>query len=274
MLGHLLERLGTLQGKIRRGKSVNVNDRQTKDDIVSLATSYFSEHRDQVVKAVGQTEELLGVDQQWQELLILAQGNNSRKTYIKGLGVLKRELSRLNVACLSRVSSKGIHGTSLSDLSTAEKLIIETLENYVPSAADSYRQGILDLQAHGRLSYRGTASEFREALRETLDHLAPDKEVVKQSGFKLEEKQTKPTMKQKVRFVLTSRDRNKTQRETAEKSVYLIESLAGEVTRAVYNRASLATHVETARKEVQQVKRYVDTVFFDLLEISGARKAG
>lgn len=274
MLGHLLERLGTLQGKIRRGKSVNVNDRQTKDDIVSLATSYFSEHRDQVVNAVGQSEELLGVDQQWQELLNLAQGNNSRKTYIHELGVLKRELSRLNVACLSRVSSKGIHGTSLSDLSRAEELIIETLENYVPSAAASYRQGILDLQAHGRLSYRGTASEFREALRETLDHLAPDKEVVKQSGFKLEEKQTKPTMKQKVRFVLTSRDRNNTQRETAEKSIDLIESLAGEVARAVYNRASLATHVETARKEVQQVKRYVDTVLFDLLEISEARKAG
>ena len=120
MLGHLLERLGILQGKIRRGQSVNVNDRQTKDDIVSLATSYFSEHQDQVVKAVGQTEELLGVDQLWQELLILAQGNNSRKTYIKGLGVLKRKLSRLNVACLSRVSSKGIHGTSFSDLSEAE----------------------------------------------------------------------------------------------------------------------------------------------------------
>lgn len=141
-------------------------------------------------------------------------------------------------------------------------------------ATTSYRQGILDLQSHGRLSYRGTASEFREALRETLDHLAPDAEVVKQPGFKLEDKQAKPTMKQKVRFVLVSRDRNKTQREAAEKSVDLIESLAGEVTRAVYNRASLATHGETARKEVQQVKRYVDTVLFDLLEISEVRRAG
>jgi len=93
---------------------------------------------------------------------------------------------------------------------------------------------------------------------------------MKQPGFKLEQNQTKPTMKQKVRFVLRSRERNKTQTESAEKAVELVESLAGEVTRAVYNRASLATHVETARREVHRVKRYVDTVLFDLLEIGEA----
>jgi hypothetical protein len=76
-------------------------------------------------------------------------------------------------------------------------------------------------------------------------------------------------MKQKVRFVLSSRERRKTQTESAEKSVDLVESLTGDVTRAVYNRASLATHVESARTEVHRIKRYVDTVLFDLLEISG-----
>lgn len=274
MLGHLLERVAALQGKIRRGKSVNVNDRHTKDEVVAVAGLYFSEYRTQVVTSVGQTEQVLGLDQRWQDLLTLAQGNSSRKSYLKVLGAVKQGLSALNVACLTHVASKGVHGTALSDLSQAEDLIITTLESSVPSAASCYRQGILDLQSHGRLSYRGTASEFREALRETLDHLAPDAEVAKQPGFKLEDRQTKPTMKQKVRFILVTRDRNKTQRAAAEKSVDLIESLAGEVARAVYNRASLATHVETARKEVHQVKRYVDTVLFDLLEISEVRRAG
>jgi hypothetical protein len=274
MVGQLLEHLTALQGKVRRGKSVNLNDRQTKDAVVALATSYFSEYRDQIANTIGQADQLIAVDEKWQDLLRLSQGNNSRKRYAKVLGILKQELSQLNIACLSRVSSKGISGTSLSDLSKAEELILSTLENYVPSAAASYRQGILDLQAHTRLSYRGTASEFREALREILDHLAPDNEVIKQPGFKLEQSQTKPTMKQKVRFVLMSRERNKTQTESAEKSVDLVESLAGEVTRAVYNRASLAAHVESARSEVQRVKRYVDTVLFDLLEIGGAPSVG
>ncbi|MGD0695783.1 MAG: hypothetical protein ABSB82_13100 [Terriglobia bacterium] len=269
MLGDLLERLSTLQAKIRRGKSVNLNDRETRDSVVELATSYFSDCREGVANTIGQTDTLLPIDALCQDLLRLSQGNNSRKAYVKALGTLRKELAELNVACLSRVSSKGISGTSLSDLSKAEELILRTLDDYVPSAAASYRQGILDLQAHNRLSYRGTASEFREALRETLDHLAPDVQVMKQPGYKLEQSQTKPTMKQKVRFVLSSRERRKTQTESAEKSVDLVESLTGDVTRAVYNRASLATHVESARTEVHRIKRYVDTVLFDLLEISG-----
>lgn len=268
MLGQVLEHMAALQSKIRRGASVNINERQTKDAVVDLATAYFSNHRVQVVKALGQTDSLFDIDKKWQDLLALAQGNNSRKTYVRVLGDLRKDLSQLNVRCLSRVASRGIHGGSLSDLSMAEELIIETLERVVPSAAASYRQGILDLGASVRLSYRGTASEFREALRETLDHLAPDDDVAKQQGFKFEQNQTKPTMKQKVRFVLMSRERNKTQRESAERSIDLVESLAGEVARAVYNRASLATHVESARREVQRVKRYVDTVLYDLLEIS------
>ena len=67
---------------------------------------------------------------------------------------------------------------------------------------------------------------------------------------------------------VASKGRRSTQRESAEKSASLIEELSGEVTRAIYNRAPLATHVQESRNEVQQIKRYVDTVFFDLLEVS------
>ena len=75
-------------------------------------------------------------------------------------------------------------------------------------------------------------------------------------------------MKQKARYVLTSRGRNKTQMASAEKMFGLIEELSGELMRAVYNRASLATHVHQSKNEVHKIKRYVDTVLFDLLEIS------
>lgn len=74
-------------------------------------------------------------------------------------------------------------------------------------------------------------------------------------------------MKQKVRYVLTSRGKGKTQRESAEKSIDLIENLCGDAARAVYDRASLSTHVETTKQEVRQIKRYLDAVLFDLLEI-------
>ena len=74
-------------------------------------------------------------------------------------------------------------------------------------------------------------------------------------------------MKQKVRFVLKSRGRNKSQRDSSEKSIELVDDRIGEVTRAVYDRASVATHVIETRDEVAQIKRYVDTVLFDILEI-------
>ena len=58
------------------------------------------------------------------------------------------------------------------------------------------------------MSYRGTANEIRETLRETLSYLAPDSEVEKQKNFKLEKGHNKPTQKQKVHFIL--KQRNKT----------------------------------------------------------------
>jgi hypothetical protein len=55
------------------------------------------------------------------------------------------------------------------------------------------------------MSWRGPATDFRESLRETLDHLAPDSAVKAEPGFKLEQNTSGPTMKQKVRFILKKR---------------------------------------------------------------------
>jgi predicted pPIWI-associating nuclease len=162
--------------------------------------------------------------------------------------------------------NKGNKAGGVPALSREEAAILKTLDALVSSAAASYRQGLQDLAGSERISYRGTAADFRESLRETLDHLAPDAEVIQQQGFVLEQNQTRPTMKQKVRFVLASRGRHKTQRESAERSMSLIDELTGGIMRAIYNRASLATHVEERKREVQRVKRYVETVLIDLLE--------
>jgi len=268
MIGALLERLGSFEARLRRGRAVNVNDDDTKEMAIAIATSYFSACRPHLTEVLSESEPLLEHDEKWQQLIRLAHGNNARATYRRRVRELKKGLIELNVEYLAGLSTRGVDGHGLSDLAPEENLIIKTLEEFVPSAAASYRQGLLDLQGGERLSYRGTASEFREALRETLDHLAPDADVQSGPGYTVEPGQTKPTMKQKVRFVLGSRGRKRTQQQAAEESVDLIEELAGALTRAVYNRASLATHLESSRAEVQQIKRYIDTVFFDLLEIS------
>ena len=268
MISDLFDQVKVLDTSLHKNRAVNVNDKSLKEKFILAANHYFSKTRPCIVAIVGESENIHSHDQKWQELIRLAHGNNPKKSYLTKVKSIKKELTEFNVACLSVTAQKGIDGSDLSDLTPPEELILSTLENVVPSAAASYRQGILDLRATERLSYRGTAVEFREALRETLDHLAPDSDVKRQPEFKLEKDTTGPTMKQKVVFILRSRGRKKPQQDSIKKSMDLIESFTGALTRTIYNRASLATHLETSRTEVQRIKRYTDTIFFDLLEIS------
>lgn len=75
-------------------------------------------------------------------------------------------------------------------------------------------------------------------------------------------------MKQKVRYILKSRGKNKTVSEAPEKAVEIVEEMVGALARSVYSRSSLSTHVGTTKQEVQQVKAYVDVVLGELLEIA------
>lgn len=269
MLQRLLEGLAGLQTRLKNRSSVHVNDQDTKTAAIALATTYFNDVRPHLVAVLGH-EQVQRPDEAWQELVRLAHANNKRTTYLKLARRLSVQLRELSVQTLARTAERGAAGQGPSDLTPSELQLVSTLEALLPTAAASYRQALLDLRDRERLSYRGTASEFREALREALDHLAPDTDVAKQPGFKYEDGQRRPTMKQKARFVLLSRGRSKTQTTVAEKTIGVVEGLAGEVVRATYDRASLATHLETTRAEVIRIKRYVDTVLFELLEVAEA----
>jgi hypothetical protein len=268
MIGQLIADVEVLNASLRRGRAVKVNAQSLKDWAIDLATRYFKEVRPGIVAVSAETEPLLNHDKLWQQLIRLAHGNNARRTYLKTIKTLRKQLSDFNISVITTPVVPAGRLAASTPPSREETLILKTLESLVPSAAASYRQGLSDLSGTERLSYRGTAAEFREAFRETLDHLAPDAEVKAQAWYKQEEGQKNPTMKQKTRYILTSRERNKTQRESAEKMASLVEELSGEVMRAVYDRAALATHVHQSKTEVQQIRRYVDTVLFDLLEIT------
>jgi hypothetical protein len=268
MIGQLITDVETLGASLRRGKAVNVNDQSSKERAIELAACYFNEVRPQVLVVGGETEGLLHHDELWQQLVRLAHGNNARRSYLNTIKALRKQLSEFNISALTTPVVQAGQSTPNAALSREETLILQTLESLVPSAAASYRQALADLVGPERLSYRGTAAELRESLRETLDQLAPDADVRAQGWYKPADGQQQPTMKQKARYILTSRGRNKTQRDSAERMFALIEELSGEVMRAVYNRASLATHVHQSKVEVHKIKRYVDTVLFDLLEIA------
>lgn len=268
MLDALIADVDAFAAALRRAHSVNVNDQSSKDRAISLATRYFSEVRPEIVATLSDQKLLASHDECWQQLVRLAHGNNARRSHVRTVTQLRKELIAFHLSSLTAKPAATQTDGRAVVFSSEEAAILKTLGELVPSAAASYRQALSDLHGPERVSYRGTAAEFREALREALDHLAPDADIQAQQGFQLEAGQTRPTQKQKMRHVLQSRGQNRTQRESAEKSLSVVNELSGEVMRAVYSRASLATHVQTSKAEVRKIKRYVDTLFIDLLEIS------
>lgn len=146
-----------------------------------------------------------------------------------------------------------------------DEQIIDKLDALVPSAALSYKQAILDLRDDSRVSFRGPALELREALREILDHLAPDIEVTAAPGYVLEKDRPGPTMKQKVRFVMKKKGKRSSS-EAAEQTVTAFEEAIAGLTRAVYERSSKATHVAGERQTVVQLRRFVSAILHEILE--------
>jgi hypothetical protein len=152
-----------------------------------------------------------------------------------------------------------------------ERLIIDTLVRILPAAAASYEQCLLDLGEVSRRSYRGIAHELREILRETLNYLAPDAEVMAQTGFRLEPNTTRPTQKQKALFVLRKRGLSREEISAPELTISMVEELGASITRTAYSRGSKNAHTVSSGAEVRQLKMYVDAVLGELLEIHAQR---
>lgn len=148
-----------------------------------------------------------------------------------------------------------------------ELLIIKTLASIVPAAAVSYEQCLLDLGDVRRVSYRGVAHELREVLREALNYLAPDADVIAETGFQFEGDLKRPTQKQKALYILKKRRLSREETSATELTVSMVEELGASITRTAYTRGSKDAHTASSAQEVRQLKMWVDAVLGELLEI-------
>lgn len=261
----------SLQKSLTKSKAIQVNSEVVRNEAKKLVQHYFRNLRPELM-AMGIPEDSLTVlDKPSQELIRLSTGRNKRTSYRKELRSIRStraplEIEREQSISFSYARSEG------ATVSKIESLILDTLQKLVPSARMSYEQALADLYGNARISYRGTATELRECLRETLDHLAPNEEVIKSEGFKLEKNTERPTMKQKARFILKARGVNKNSLSSPQDAIKIIEESAASLARSVYTRSSISTHTVTAREEVMAMKMYVDSVLAELLQIHRASK--
>jgi hypothetical protein len=260
-------RIESARSTLSRTKSVNVNKDIIRNDIRELVQEYFRSLRPTLVKIGMKDEGLTGLDGSAQELLRLASGRNLRSSYLRAF----REFHTARIAVETERELMLGHATAASNFdivtSGVETQILTTLRKLVPSAGLSYEQALRDLRGAPRISYRGTAVELREALREVLDHLAPDADVMRSPGFKLEKDATRPTMKQKAQFILKARGAVSGAISTPKDAIQRVEDASASLARSVYTRGSVSTHVATTREEVLTMKPYVDGVLAELLQL-------
>jgi hypothetical protein len=257
-LGEPFERLSR---HIRAANTTNIAARGLRDEAQGLAEYFFGEVRPALVGVLG--EELKELDSAFQGLLTLSSSASRKSSYVKYVKTIQKLFPRVSGILAVRKSDETIAAATIS---AEDQKIARTLEDLVPSASLSFKQALINLTDRNRVSYRGPAVELREALRETLDHLAPDEEVVKMAGYKQEKGLNGPTMKRKVRFILRARGGKD---ETApEQAVTAVEEIVGGFARSVYTMTSAGTHGIKERGDVLRIRRYVTVVFHDILAIS------
>ena len=258
---------------LSRYRAKNVNAADLRGQARKIVQKYFDEARG-ALQSLGTNEENLhAFDAEMQRLIGLSTGLNSRVSYRKTLRALKARRKKIETGLefLIGVEANTTKTQTASPIGNIEGAILKTLEPMLPDAAKSYQQVLMDLQDKGRRSNRGTAAELREVVRELLDHLAPDAEVMKAPGFKLEPGLSSPTMKQQVRFILRARKATDPARETAENSVQHLDENIAALGRSVYTRGSVDVHTGRSREEILNFKMYADAVLGELLEIHKLR---
>lgn len=253
----VLEELNGLRKQINGGTNKQIQSDAETSSIRGLSVMYFKARAG--VEGVSRLDEADGL---FRELASMSRGKPSRPKVLGMLADARKLLVALEGVVMSAQTSKATGRKTDTD-----EMIIETLRELCPSAASAYSQAMTDLASSERESWRGPATDMREALRETLDKLAPDNEVTSMPGFKLEKDARGPTMKQKTRYILKKRDMSSGAIAAPEKAVEGIEEIIGGVMRSVYQRSSLSTHTATMKDEVLRVHAWVRLVFCDLLEI-------
>jgi len=263
-LHEFIKRIEGVKKKLNKITSTQLQSATIKSEIRGIVEDYFNEVRPTIIQNSEVNSEIGMIDESSQSLLELCHKNGSVKTYTTLLNKVRGALITTDSKLISREKPIAIKSPNVNQIDTQ---IIDTLQRIIPSAALSYKQAIEDLSSISRYSWRGPATDLRESLRETLDHLAPDQDVRSMTGYVQNKDTNGPTMKQKVRFILTKRGISKTQSEPAENASDTVESIVGTFVRSVYSRSNVSTHTPTDKTEVIRIRDFVRVVFCELLEI-------
>ena len=261
-LDDLNAQISALQELASSGRAKKLAVAQAQPIARQIATIYFGSIRAELDSAKSRDALLEEIDFVIQAILHLASGPRERAAYLGQINELRPYLME---ATIDLMKARGVPRLVLSQ---TEKTILDTLGSLLPLSAASYEQALRDISAGGRISWRGPATELRETLREVIDHFAPDADVAGVQGFQLEAGRLNPTQRQKVRYILKARRSSGAAISVAQASLETVEESVAALARSTYQRGSVSTHASTTGKEIRNLKRYVDALLAELLEVN------
>ena len=260
-LDEMSTQVAALTSAIASGRSKMIPAAAVQPIARSIAKIYFESVRADLQGIQNRAGLVDEIDFVVQAILQLATSSRERDAYAGQINELRPYLLEATVDLMKA------KGTPRLVLSQTERTIIETLTAMLRFTAASYEQALRDISQGGRVSWRGTATELRETLREVIDYLAPDEQVMAGPGFQPEPDQNRPTQRQKVRFILRARRSSSAALAVAEASLITVDEAVAALARSTYQRGSASTHGGTSGAEIKNLKRYVDALLAELLEI-------
>jgi hypothetical protein len=264
MIRSLQDRTRALENNVRSVKTQQIWGKGIGVEARSIVDDYFRGMRAQLGALLGDNDSVARADSIMQSILESSHKNVSAANFralLKKASVALHELEGIILY------EGALHSPNAIE-DHVDVQIVETLNRMLPSACLSYKQALIDLSESSRLSWRGPAADLRETLREVLDHLAPDADVTAQAGFRLEPNASGPTMKQKVRYVLSRRGYVRTAMDAPADAVTAVEAILGSFVRSVYTRSSVSTHTPSDKTEALRIRSFVRLALTELLEIS------
>jgi len=262
VLGAISSQVAKLASAVENVRTKLVAPAVAQPIAAAIARSYFENVRPELIPVAERGGLVDEIDWVLQSILSLATAPREKQAYSGQIAELTPYLLEANVALMKA------RGDRRLVLSQTERAVLDTLNRMLPATAASYEQVLRDIANGDRISWRGTAAELRETLREVMDQLAPDDKVLASPGFQLEQRQTRPTQKQKVRFILRARRSKSAAVAVAEGSLDTVDEAVASLARSTYTRGAASTHAATDVAEIRNLKRYVEALLAELLEIS------
>lgn len=254
---------------LKSKKTAYVSSAADKNLIKATVETWFRTYRPQVVGILGENHALGEIDSKLQQVLQCTWKNSKRENYLSSISDIIN-LFKKGLLTEVKISEWGHDRTKGDNLGNQE--VKSGLIKLNPSLGQCYEQVILDLSSP-RLSYRGTANELREILRESIDLLAPDDRVKSCPWFiehrknqkKEEDKKRGPTRAEKIRYILENKSMH-SEIKTAQDTADLADSKLGAmVGKTLYGRVSSASHVQKDGSEIRQILSYINAVLLEIL---------